>query len=651
MSYDHLLAPLELGSLTLRNRMVMGAMHTRIETLDRPVERLTAFYRARAKGEAGLILTGGFAPHPCGRMDPDSGVLDTPESIDTQGHRQICAAVHAEGGAIALQILHAGRYAKVPECVGPSSERARINRFAPRALETTEVWETIAQFARTADLAKQAGYDGVEIMGSEGYLINEFVAARTNTRVDEFGGDRDGRFRLPVEILRSVREAVGSDFLVIFRISSIDLVEDGLTASEMTDLARRVQDARADVINIGVGWHESGVPTIAASVPRAAWTFAVKRIKDAVSVPVIASNRINTPETAEQLLAAGTADLVSLARPFLADPDFATKVRADRADEICTCIACNQACLDAIFTDRAASCLVNPKAGREIEFLTRAPAIRQRVAVVGAGPAGLAFAVNAAERGHSVTLYDEAEVIGGQLDLARVVPGKHEFNEAIRYFRVRLAGLEIDLRLGHRATARELSEGGFDRIVVATGVRPRVPDIPGIDHPKVLSYRQVLKREAKAGPKVAIIGAGGIGFDVAEFLLGAERESLEPAIFLSAWNVDETGDSSGGLLDVRRRQDGLPPEHQITLLQRRHERMGRSLGKSTGWILRARLASAGVLEISGATYDLIDDAGLHITVDGESRVLDVDSVVICAGQESESSLAANWRRQACRRCS
>ena len=412
----------------------------------------------------------------------------------------------------------------------------------------------------------------------------------------------------------------------------------GLTAAEITDLARRVQDAGADAINIGVGWHESGVPTIAASVPRAAWTFAVKRIKDAVSVPVIASNRINTPETAEELLATGTADLISLARPFLADPDFAAKVKADRVKEICTCIACNQACLDAIFTDRAASCMVNPKAGREIEFLTPAPSVHQTVAVVGAGPAGLAYAVNAAERGHSVTLYDEAEVIGGQLNLARVVPGKFEFKEAIRYFQVTLEGLGIDVRLGHRATARELNDGGFDRVVLATGVRPRVPDIPGIDHPKVLSYRQVLKREAEPGPKVAIIGAGGIGFDVAEFLLGDEQESLDPETFLSAWNVDETGNTSGGLLDVRRRRYGLPPRHQITILQRKRERMGHSLGKSTGWILRARLANAGVLQIPGVTYDRIDDEGLHITVEGESRVLDVDSVVICAGQESERRL-------------
>jgi 2,4-dienoyl-CoA reductase (NADPH2) len=633
-AYPHLLAPLDLGFIRLRNRIVMGAMHTRLETLDRPAERLVAFYAARARGEAGLILTGGYAPNHEGLIEPGGPILADASQLDV--HRAVCDAVHAEGGRIALQVLHTGRYAKVPECVGPSAIRSRINRYTPHALSTAEVWRTIGDFARTAELAREAGYDGVEIMGSEGYLINEFTAPVTNRRDDEFGGAFDNRCRFPVEIVKAARRACGGDFLIVYRVSSIDLVEGGSTGEETAGLARRIEAAGADIVNTGIGWHESPVPTIAGAVPRAAWAFAIRRVKEAVSIPVIASNRINTPELAERLLADGTADMVSMARPLLADPEFAKKAREGRGDEIAPCIACNQSCLDLIFTERAASCLVNPRAGREIEFDAQRTARRRRVAVVGAGPAGMAFAIEAAERGHAVTLYEADREIGGQLNLARVVPGKGEFDGLLRWFGARLQRSGVDIKAGGRVDASMLLGGGFDDIVLATGVKPRVPDLPGIDHPMVVSYIDVLTGRRQVGRRVAIIGAGGIGFDVAEFLVGDAGESRLPDRFLEAWGVDPASRSGG--LEGAPASAAAPAARQVCILQRSEGKPGARLGKTTGWILKARLQKAGVRMIAGVHYVGIDDAGLHYVADGEAQVLAVDDVVICAGQESDRRL-------------
>ncbi|WP_093218369.1 MULTISPECIES: NADPH-dependent 2,4-dienoyl-CoA reductase [unclassified Variovorax] len=631
-TYPHLLSPLKIGRATVPNRMVMGAMHTRLETLDRPHERLAAFYAARARGEIGLILTGGYSPVPEGVMDEGGLVLNHRDQLAE--HRLITSAVKNAGGQIVLQILHAGRYAKVAECVSPSPGKARINVFPPRPLSTAEVWSTIESFAITSALAQEAGYAGVEIMGSEGYLINEFTAAITNQRDDEFGGSFEGRIRFPIEIVREVRARVNPEFMVIYRISSIDLMEGGMTGREIAEFARQVEQAGADMINTGVGWHESSVPTIAASVPRAAWGDAVRNIKQAVSIPVMASNRINAPEVAEQLIATGSADLVSMARPLLADPDFAKKTRLGKADEINTCIACNQACLDRIFTDRIATCLVNPRAGREIEFddgLSNRP---RRVAVIGGGPAGMAFAVNAAQRGHQVTLFEAGQELGGQLNMARQVPGKNEFNEMLRYFRVSLQRAGSVVRLNTRITPAELAEGHFDEIVIATGVSPRTPEIPGINHPKVLSYVDVLTKRVQVGQRVAIIGAGGIGFDVAEFLVGDAQESLSTTAFMSAWGVDTSIKSPGGLAPAA----SHPPRRTIHMFQRKSESLGKNLGKSTGWILKAKLRKAGVAMTGGATYDAIDDVGLHYTVNGERRVAEVDHVILCAGQNSNREL-------------
>ncbi|WP_321892833.1 NADPH-dependent 2,4-dienoyl-CoA reductase [Paraburkholderia tropica] len=642
--FDRLLTPLAVGQTVLPNRMVMGAMHTRLETLDRPHARLAAFYAARAAGEIGLILSGGFSPNAEGVMEAGGPLFDRAEQLDE--HRAVTRAVHAAGGKIVLQILHAGRYAKVPECVAPSAIKARINAWTPRALSLDDIGRTIADFAHTAALAVEAGYDGVEIMGSEGYLINEFAAAATNHRDDAYGGSFDARIRFALDVVRAVRERLGAAPMLIYRISSIDLVEGGLSGAEVATFAQRVEAAGADLINTGVGWHESAVPTIAASVPRAAWREAIRNVKRAVSIPVMASNRINMPEVAEELIASGVADCVSMARPLLADPEFAKKTRLGLADEINTCIGCNQACLDRIFTERTATCLVNPRAGREIEFPAGWARVAKRVAVVGGGPAGMAFAVNAAERGHAVTLYEAAPRLGGQLNMAKVVPGKAEFNETLRYFTARLAKLGVDVRLGEAVSAAALADAGYDEIVLATGVTPRVPDIAGVDHPKVVSYVDVLTGKVDVGARVAIIGAGGMGFDVAEYLLGDGRESLDPEAFFRAWGVDiaNAGAGTGGLTKVKNATNATnatnpaKPRRTVHLLQRKAEPPGKGLGKSTGWILKARLRRANLVTISGAAYDAIDDQGLHYRVDGVAQTLAVDHVVLCAGQNANRVL-------------
>jgi 2,4-dienoyl-CoA reductase (NADPH2) len=634
--FPHLFRPLDLGFMTLPNRIVMGSMHTRLETLDRPLERIARFYVERAKGGAGLIVTGGFSPNAEGLMEPGGPILDAAAQVAE--HRHVTDAVHAAGGRIALQILHAGRYAKIKGAVGPSAIASPINPNPPRRMSEADIRRTIADYATTAALAREAGYDGVEIMGSEGYLINEFTAPRTNDRSDDWGGSLPNRLRFAAEIMRAVRAKVGRDFLVVFRVSSIDLVEGGLTADEIAEEAKAVAGAGADIINQGIGWHEARVPTIAQKVPRAAWTFAARRLKEAAGIPVVASNRINTPEVAEAVLARGDADLVSMARPLLADPEFANKAREGRADEINVCIACNQACLDFIFSGRVATCLVNPKAGREIEFDRPPPPIPKRIAVVGAGPAGLACAVTAAERGHAVTLYEAQGRIGGQLNLARNVPGKEEFDATLAYWRTRIARLGIDLRLGQRPGATELARGGYDAVVVATGVNPRVPKIAGIDHPKCATYAAILDGSRTAGRRVAIIGAGGIGFDVAEFLTSApQAEAASPEHFFGEWSVDPTLASRGGLAPFPRSR-GEGAGRQVTMLQRKAGRMGRGLGVSTGWVLRLLLAKRQVAQVTGATYHRIDDAGVHVTVGGEERLIAADTVVVCAGQDSERSL-------------
>ncbi len=637
-TYPNLLSPLRVAGMDLPNRMVMGAMHTRIETLDRPHERLAAFYARRAEGEIGLIFTGGYSPTPEGVMDEGGLFLDS--EVQMSEHRAITSAVRRAGGRIVLQILHAGRYARVPACVAPSALKARINMFPPRALSTAEVWSLIESYVRTAELAEQAGYAGVEIMGSEGYLINEFTSAITNHREDEFGGSHAARIRFPLEIIAAVRKRVGRDFIVIYRISAIDLMEGGMTGAEIAGLARRAEAAGADIINTGIGWHESSVPTIAAAVPRGAWVAAVRNIKQAVSIPVMASNRINTPQIAEEIIASGAADLVSMARPLLADPDLARKVRLGLDAEINTCIACNQACLDRIFTDRTATCLVNPRAGHEVEFPPGKAPVVKKLAVVGGGAAGMAFAINAAERGHQVTLYEAARELGGQLNLAKQVPGKSEFNELLRYFKVMLEKYRVTVHLGKAADVDLLKAGHFDEIVVATGIVPRKPDIPGIDHPKVLNYVEVLGGHKPVGRKVAILGAGGIGFDVAEFLVGDRAESLDAKAFHKAWGVclDET--SPGGLAAP----EVHPPARSVYMFQRKTESLGKNLGKSTGWILKAKLKKAKVAMTPGATYDAIDDEGLHCTVDGKTQVLDVDNVILCTGQIPERGLAAHLQK-------
>ncbi|MCX5164579.1 NADPH-dependent 2,4-dienoyl-CoA reductase [Streptomyces sp. NBC_00264] len=629
--YPNLLSPLDLGFTTLPNRVLMGSMHIGLEEVERGFERMAAFYAERARGGVGLMVTGGIAPNARGCSFPGGARMTT--EAEAEQHALVTSAVHAAGGRIAMQILHFGRYAHHPDLVAPSAIQAPISAFTPHALDDDEVEETIEDFVRAAELARLAGYDGVEIMGSEGYLINEFIAAATNHRTDRWGGSYENRIRFPVEIVRRVRERVGSDFILIYRLSMLDLVPGGSSLEEVVRLGREIEAAGATIINTGIGWHEARIPTIATSVPRGAYTWVTEKIRGALSVPLVTSNRINTPEVAEEVLASGRADMVSMARPFLADPDFVAKAAAGRADAINTCIGCNQACLDHIFSGKVTSCLVNPRACHETELTLSPTRTVKRVAVVGAGPAGLACAVSASERGHEVTLFDAAEEIGGQLNVARQVPGKEEFDETLRYFRTRLREEKVELRLGTRVTAGALD--GFDEVVLATGVTPRSPAIPGQDHPSVVGYLDVLRDRAHVGERVAIIGAGGIGFDVAEFLTDSgDAASRDPEVFFRQWGVDTEYRDRGGLRAPERPRT----PRTVHLIQRRSGKVGAGLGKTTGWIHRTELRHRGVTTIADAAYDRIDDEGLHLTVDGEQHLLPVDTIVLCAGQEPRRDL-------------
>ncbi|MCK7593863.1 NADPH-dependent 2,4-dienoyl-CoA reductase [Pseudomarimonas salicorniae] len=631
-AYPHLLSPLDLGFITLRNRVLMGSMHTGLEDKASDYPKLAAYFAERARGGVGLIVTGGVSPNMVGWLKPFSGKLSMPWEV--RRHTHVTRAVHDEGGAICLQLLHAGRYGYHPLQVAPSAVKAPINPFKPKALSPRGIERQIRAFVKSAELAREAGYDGIEIMGSEGYLINQFLAPRTNHREDEWGGTLENRQRFPVEIVRRTRAAVGKDFIIVFRLSMLELVEGGSSWEDIVDTAKKLEAAGVTILNTGIGWHEARVPTIATSVPRAAFAGVTGKLKPHVSIPLVAVNRINMPDVAEQIIAGGQADMVSMARPLLADPEWVIKAQQGREDEINTCIACNQACLDHVFVNKKASCLVNPRACAETELVYRKTETPRRVAVVGAGPAGLAAATVAGERGHRVTLFDAAKEIGGQFNLAKRIPGKEEFHETLRYFRRKLELTGVEQRLGTRVAAEDLAD--FDEILLATGIRPRQPAIPGIDHPKVCSYVEVLTGRRVVGPRVALIGAGGIGFDVAEFLA---HEGVSPTLqtprWMAEWGVDPSFEGPGGL----REPHPEPPAREIWLLQRSPGKPGARLGKTTGWIHRAALKMKSVRMQGGVNYLKIDDAGLHVAIGEEMRIIEVDDIVICAGQEPLRELA------------
>ncbi|HTD03595.1 NADPH-dependent 2,4-dienoyl-CoA reductase [Undibacterium sp.] len=641
-AYPHLLQPLDLGFTTLKNRVLMGSMHVGLEEVPNGFQRMAAFYAERARGGVGLIVTGGIAPNDRGR--PMQGGAKLTSEAEAEHHKVVTAAVHQEGGKIAMQILHFGRYSYQQSLVAPSAVQAPINPFVPHELSTDEVEETINDFVHCAALAQYAGYDGVEIMGSEGYLINEFIAARTNRRQDAWGGSYAKRMRFPIEIVRRTREKVGANFILIYRLSMLDLVEGGSTLEEVIQLAQAIEAAGATIINTGIGWHEARIPTIATKVPRAAYAWVTQKLKGHVTIPLIATNRINTPDVAEQLLADGFCDMVSMARPLLADAFFVRKAEQGKADEINTCIGCNQACLDHTFAGKITSCLVNPRACHETELVITPAQQRKRLAVVGAGPAGLSFAVTAAERGHDVTLFEADAEIGGQFNIAKKVPGKEEFYETLRYFRKQVDLKGVRLKLNTRISARELAQEGFDEVVLATGVVPRIPPIEGVHHPKVMGYLDVLRDQKPVGKSVAVVGAGGIGFDVSEYLAHAgDSPSVNPPKFYAEWGIDPGYAVAGGI---------RPPEPEasprtIFLLQRKESKVGDNLGKTTGWIHRTSLKTRRVKMIPAVSYDKVDDAGLHVTIDGQPQLLPVDNVILCTGQEPRRELYAELQAAGC----
>ncbi|EKN3724130.1 TPA: FAD-dependent oxidoreductase [Yersinia enterocolitica] len=633
LAYPHLLAPLDLGFTTLKNRVLMGSMHTGLEELPDGPQRLAAFYAERAAGGVGLIVTGGIAPNKKGVVYQGASVLH--DATQVPHHQIVTDAVHRAGGKIALQILHAGRYSYQKQPVAPSALQAPINPFAPQELSHDEVLQTIADFAHCAQLARQAGYDGVEVMGSEGYLINQFLTVRTNQRNDEWGGDFTRRMRFAVEIVRAVRAAAGPDFILIYRLSMLDLVEDGSSWDEIELLARAVEQAGATLINTGIGWHEARIPTIATMVPRAGFSWVTRKLMGKVNIPLITTNRINDPSVAEQVLTDGCADMVSMARPFLADAAFVQKAAQDRADEINTCIGCNQACLDQIFDGKLTSCLVNPRACRETEMPVLTTEVPKRLAVVGSGPAGLAFAVTAASRGHQVTLFDAATDIGGQFNIAKQIPGKEEFYETLRYFRRQLVLHGVIQQLNTPVQPEQLAD--FDEVILACGIQPRLPAIKGIEHPKVLTYLDVLRDKKPVGERVAIIGAGGIGFDTAEYLSqSGDSSSLDSRAFSQEWGIDQDLAHRGGLSPAGGKVHLSP--RQIFLLQRKTSKVGEGLGKTTGWIHRTSLAMRGVKMLNSVSYESIDDEGLHIIRAEQASCLPVDTIIICAGQEPRREL-------------
>ncbi len=638
--YPKLFEPLDLGFTTLKNRMIMGSMHTGLEEAPNGIERQAAFFAERARGGVSLIVTGGFGPNAEGAAIPTDKFLHSDE--DAQHHKPITDAVHAEGGKICLQILHTGRYAYNAASVAPSPIKAPINPFVPNELDEDGIQKQIDDIVTTAKYAQVAGYDGVEIMGSEGYFLNQFLAARTNQRDDAWGGTYENRMKLAVETVRRTRETVGENFIIIYRLSMLDLVEGGSSFEEAVQLGQAIEKAGATIINTGIGWHEARIPTIATKVPRAAFTWVTARFQDHIDIPLITSNRINTPEVAEEVLERGDADMISMARPFLADAFFMQKAAEGRSDEINTCIGCNQACLDHTFQMKISSCLVNPRACYETEIVIEPTDKPKKIGVVGAGPAGLGFAVTAAERGHQVTIFDSASEIGGQFNIAKQIPGKEEFYETIRYFGKQIELKGIDLKLNTRMTTEDLDAAGFDEVILATGIIPRTPDIDGIDHPSVLSYIDVLRDKKPVGTKVAVIGAGGIGFDVSEYLTHGETStSTNIPAFMKEWGVDMSLEARGGIEGVAAQPEASPRE--VYLLQRKTTSVGKGLGKTTGWIHRAGLNAKGVKMIPGCSYDKIDDAGLHISIEGETQILDVDNVILCAGQLSQAELAEGMK--------